>query len=52
MAAHASQITEDSIFLALPDDAFAMAFGQEWYVHYGSSQQGEPYLDDIYAVLD
>ena len=52
MAAHASQITEDSIFLALPDDAFAMAFGHEWYVHYGSSQQGEPYLDDIYAVLD
>ena len=52
MAAHASQITEDSIFLALPDDAFAMAFGQEWYVHYGSSQQGEPYLDDIFDVLD
>ena len=52
MAAHASQITEDSIFLTLPDDAFAMAFGQEWYVHYGSSQQGAPYLDDIYAVLD
>jgi hypothetical protein len=29
-----------------------MAFGQEWYVHYGSSQQGAPYLDDIYAVLE
>ncbi|NDH11868.1 MAG: GlcNAc-PI de-N-acetylase [Actinobacteria bacterium] len=52
MAAHASQNNEDSIFLSLPDDAFAMAFGQEWYVHYGSSQQGAPYLDDIYAVLD
>ncbi len=52
MIAHASQITEDSIFLKLPDDAFAMAFGQEWYVQYGAGQAGEPYLDDIYAVLD
>ena len=52
MIAHASQITEDSVFLKLPDDAFAMAFGQEWYVQYGASQQGEPYLTDIYAVLD
>ncbi|MEM9519005.1 MAG: PIG-L family deacetylase [Actinomycetota bacterium] len=52
MVAHASQITEDSVFLKLPDDAFAMAFGQEWYVQYGATQKGEPYLPDIYAVLD
>jgi len=32
MAAHASQITEDSFFLALPDDLFAMAFGYEWFI--------------------
>ncbi|MEM9465020.1 MAG: PIG-L family deacetylase [Actinomycetota bacterium] len=51
MIAHASQITEDSVFLKLPDDAFAMAFGQEWFVQYGADQAGEPYLDDIYAVL-
>lgn len=52
MIAHASQITEDSIFLKLPDDAFAMAFGLEWFVQYGADQKGEPYLDDLYAVLD
>lgn len=32
MAAHASQIAEESFFLAMPDDAFASAFGQEWYI--------------------
>ncbi|MDE0803214.1 MAG: PIG-L family deacetylase [Acidimicrobiales bacterium] len=32
MAAHASQIPEDSFFLSLPDDAFAMAFGNEWFI--------------------
>lgn len=32
MAAHASQIPEDSFFLSMPDDAFAMAFGHEWFI--------------------
>lgn len=32
LAAHASQITEDSWFLAMPDDRFAVAFGTEWFV--------------------
>lgn len=32
MAAHASQISEDSWFLRLPPDAFARAFGTEWYI--------------------
>jgi LmbE family N-acetylglucosaminyl deacetylase len=36
MRAHASQIGEQSFFLAMPDDAFVMAFGQEWYVHHGA----------------
>lgn len=31
MAAHASQIPADSFFLRLPPDAFALAFGVEWY---------------------
>ena len=52
MVAHASQITPDSVFLQLPDEAFATAFGQEWYVHHGADRRGEPYLPDIYAVLD
>jgi LmbE family N-acetylglucosaminyl deacetylase len=32
MRAHASQIAEDSFFLAMPDDVFATVWGQEWYV--------------------
>lgn len=31
MVAHASQIPADSFFLRLPPDAFALAFGVEWY---------------------
>ena len=31
MAAHASQIDDDSWFFQLPPDVFAMAFGTEWY---------------------
>jgi LmbE family N-acetylglucosaminyl deacetylase len=32
MRAHASQIGEESFFLAMPDDAFAMVWGTEWYI--------------------
>jgi LmbE family N-acetylglucosaminyl deacetylase len=32
MAAHASQIDEQSFFLNMPDEVFAMAFGVEWYI--------------------
>lgn len=32
MAAHASQIAEESFFLAMPPDVFAAAFGSEWYI--------------------
>jgi LmbE family N-acetylglucosaminyl deacetylase len=31
MAAHASQIGENSFFLTMPQAAFAAAFGTEWY---------------------
>lgn len=36
MAAHASQIAETSFFLAMPDAAFAAAFGTEWYRRRGA----------------
>jgi LmbE family N-acetylglucosaminyl deacetylase len=36
MAAHASQIAENSFFLAMPPVAFAAAFGTEWYRLRGS----------------
>lgn len=37
MRAHASQISEQSFFLALPDDAFREAFGTEWFIRRGAS---------------
>ena len=36
MAAHASQITDTSFFLQMPEDAFANAFGTEWFIHAGA----------------
>jgi LmbE family N-acetylglucosaminyl deacetylase len=35
MRAHASQISEQSFFLRMPDEAFAMAFGTEWFIRDG-----------------
>jgi LmbE family N-acetylglucosaminyl deacetylase len=37
MAAHASQITADSWFLRMPDDAFAEAFGEECFIRRGAA---------------
>ncbi len=36
MRCHASQITDTSFFLQLPDEAFAVAFGTEWYIRKGA----------------
>ena len=53
MAAHASQIADDSFFLAMPDDAFAAAFATEWYIRPGHARRdGEPFGDDLFAALD
>jgi LmbE family N-acetylglucosaminyl deacetylase len=35
MAAHASQITDESFFMQMPADAFVAAFGQEWFIRRG-----------------
>ena len=35
MQAHASQISETSFFLSIPEEFFARAFGQEWYIRRG-----------------
>jgi LmbE family N-acetylglucosaminyl deacetylase len=35
MRAHASQISEESFFLAMPDDGFRHAFGTEWFIRPG-----------------
>ena len=36
MRAHASQISEQSFFLALPDELFELAFGTEWFIRVGA----------------
>jgi LmbE family N-acetylglucosaminyl deacetylase len=49
MLAHASQIPEDSFFLAMAPDVFRVAFGTEWYIEYGSSRQpGAPMRTRIF----
>lgn len=35
MRAHASQISESSFFLAMPDEVFGRAFGVEWFTERG-----------------
>lgn len=35
MRAHASQIAEQSFFLAMPDETFAVVFGTEWFIRDG-----------------
>ena len=35
MRAHASQISEQSVFLAMPVEAFAYEFGTEWFIREG-----------------
>jgi LmbE family N-acetylglucosaminyl deacetylase len=36
MAAHASQIDENSFFLQMPPEVFRRAFGFEWFIHKGA----------------
>lgn len=56
MEAHQSQTTSASggdrslaLFLALPPEYFAMAFGTEWYIQRG--EPTEPKADDVFATL-
>ena len=44
MAAHASQISDDSWFFQLPEEMFNFAFGQEWFIETGRPRaEGEPF---------
>jgi LmbE family N-acetylglucosaminyl deacetylase len=47
MVAHASQITESSFFLAMPQEAFAESFGWEWYIRHGAPDGHRD--DDLFA---
>jgi LmbE family N-acetylglucosaminyl deacetylase len=46
MRAHASQISEQSFFLSMPDEAFTTAFGVEWFIHHGV-EPGQPWETSI-----
>ena len=46
MKAHASQITDESFFLAMPDPIFSKAFGTEWYIDAGGMRSGD-FVTDI-----
>ncbi len=41
MRAHASQITENSFFLSMPDDVFELVWGTEWFIKVGSTPRNE-----------
>jgi len=46
MQAHASQIPADSFFLSLPPEAFALAFGAEWFIRRDKPDIRETWLFD------
>ncbi len=46
VAAHASQIADDSFFLAMSPMRFAAAFGTEWFVDPKAPRSGEPFRTD------
>jgi LmbE family N-acetylglucosaminyl deacetylase len=51
MAAHPSQIAEESFFLALDDDAFLRAWGTEWFIRLDQTpSRAETWLFDEVAV--
>jgi len=52
MAAHRSQITEESFFMAMPLEAFSAAFGTEWFTLRGAATRGAPYSTDLFESLE
>ena len=51
MRAHASQIPADSFMVALPDKAFELAFGTEWFIRRGHPAGGAA-ATDLFAPLE
>ena len=52
MEAHASQISEESFFMTMPDEVFAMAFGTEWFIKLDAKRdEGAPFGDDLFVDL-
>ena len=51
LRAHASQIPPDSFFVALPDEAFELVFGTEWFIRRGAAAGGTS-STDLFAAAD
>jgi LmbE family N-acetylglucosaminyl deacetylase len=52
MKAHASQITDGSFFLRMPEELFASVFGIEWYIRHGEPDRvGELVAGDLGTFL-
>ncbi len=51
MMAHASQISPDSFFLKMPQEAFEVAFGVEWFNVPGRTDTGGPEMVDLLPGL-
>lgn len=50
MEAHASQISDESFFMKMPPEAFAQAFGTEWFARLDRPRPaGVPFGDDLFA---
>jgi LmbE family N-acetylglucosaminyl deacetylase len=48
MRAHASQIAEQSFFLSMPDRAFQLTWGTEWYIRRGVATPVEHYETSLF----
>jgi hypothetical protein len=49
MATHASQIGPEDFFMVLPDEAFASAFGIEWFVAPDRPRGSGSFGDDLFV---
>lgn len=52
MTAHRSQISEESWFLRLPPDVFAVSFGTEWFRRVLPEFRGDPIADRETSIFD
>jgi LmbE family N-acetylglucosaminyl deacetylase len=52
MAAHASQIDDQSFFLSMPEDVFVETFGWEWYIRHEAVRAVDQPIEVVDSLLD
>jgi LmbE family N-acetylglucosaminyl deacetylase len=52
MAAHASQIDEQSFFLSMSEEAFVESFGWEWYIRHGVVRAPDQPIEVLDSLVD